>query len=143
MYSGGSVIAAIDGVGLRDYSRLNPSQQDTLDALLEQLVPYLNIPDQCELEGALTSTGNLEMILMSSDEDSELCNNETKRIAEQLNNGDDGSREARPPVLQFVSAAVTAPLVEETEEDGSDGGMPFMASTILLLLMISFSGLIN
>ena len=136
-------------MGLRDYTRLNPSEQGTLDGLLGQLVPYLNISDRCELEGVLTSTGNLEMVLMSSDEDSEFCNNETERIAEQLNNGDDGSREARPPLLQYVSAAVTAPLVEETEEGGGDnngdnnGGMPFMASTILVLLLIFFSGLIN
>ena len=146
LHKGGSLIAAIDGVGLREYIRLNPSEQGTLDALLEQLVPYLNIPDRCELEGALTSTGNLEITLVSSDEDSEFCNDETERIAEQLNNGNDGSREAGPPLLQFVSTAVTAPLVDENGlggDSGEDGGLPFVASTALLLLVIFFSAFIN
>lgn len=144
-HAGGSLIAAIDGVGLKEYIRLNPNEQDTLDALLEQLVEYLSISDRCELESALTSAGNLEIILTSSDEDSEFCNNETERIADKLNNGD-GSVEARPPLLQFVSTAVTAPLVEGSDESGGsggDGGLPLVASTVLLFLAVFISGHIN
>lgn len=121
------VVVAIDSVGLSNYVQLNSEQDNTIDALLQQLIGFLRIANRhCDLDGALTDSGNLELAFSAvsdSEEDAKFCNDLSVKIAVKINSagvmgsegGGDG--EAMPVLLQFMSAATTSPLivVENTE----------------------------
>ena len=125
-------MASIDSLGMSQYLRLNPGQPGTLNALLEQLVEFLKLTGRCNLEGALTNSGNLELVFSAeSDDDAEFCNQLGRRVVMKINGADlaSGSSEdesgegeeeleALPVLLQFMSAALTAPLVAEDTSEG-------------------------
>ena len=122
-------MVSIDSLGMSQYLRLNPGQPGTLNALLEQLVEFLNLTGRCNLEGALTNSGNLELVFSAeSDDNAEFCNQLGRRVVMKINGADlaseDGSGEgeeelkALPVLLQFMSAALTAPLVAEDTSEG-------------------------
>lgn len=126
--SGGVVVTAIDSVGLSNYVQLNSEQDNTIDALLQQLIDFLKLTNpRCQLDGALTDSGNLELVfspVSDSEDDAKSCNNWSMEIAMKINSavvlgsegGGDGDREAIPPLLQFMSAATTSPLIVENKE---------------------------
>ena len=100
---------------------LNPEQINTLDVLLQQLVEFLNPSLRCEVEGSLTSSGNLELAFSARDpSDAEYCNTVSAKVVNTIN-GDTPSGEeeevVQPVLMQFVSAAVKAPLELGDPED--------------------------
>lgn len=128
-------MAAIDSVGLNNYVQLNLEQDNTIDALLQQLIDFLKLTNpRCQLDVALTDSGNLELVfspVSDSEEDAKSCNDLSMKIAMKITSaGSEGDREAIPPLLQFMSAATTSPLIEEINEGICCG----VSSTIICIL---------
>ena len=145
------MFVAIDRAGLSDYVRINPRVR-TLDAFAEVLVDsgFINseITDRCELELSLTRTGNIQITLSAEDdEDSAFCNEASERLAAAINDPSSVSNDPRfaqiPEILQFASAAVTAPnaaaitaVTEDVTESRFNGAPLVKALSYLTLLLL-------
>ena len=141
---------AVDFAGLREYVRINPRVR-TLDAFVEILVDsgFIDeeVTERCELEGSFTMTRNIQLTLSARlDEDSDFCNDASKRIAAAINDpssvSDDPQFAQIPEVLQFASAAVAAPnvaaIVDETD-DSMNGAPLLTALSYLILLLVALT----
>ena len=148
---GGIVFVAIDRAGLSNYVRINPRVR-TLDAFAEILVDSGFINDEtterCELELSLTRTGNIQITLSAEDEEgAAFCNEASERLAAAINDPSSVSADPRfaqiPEILQFASAAVTAPnaaaitmVTEEGTESRFNGAPSVKALSYLTLLLL-------
>ena len=148
----------MDLVGLGEYVRLNPTIR-TLDDFIELLVDSDFISDdimeKCELEASLTVSGNIQLTLSvrsddDDDDDAKFCNAASELIAAAINDLSLVPQSVQvPEVLQFASAALTAPTtatevvieVVDNVNEGVNGAPAFKALpylTLLLLITLSF-----
>lgn len=103
------------------------------------------ISERCEVESTLTRSGDVQLSLSAKVvEDSNFCNDASKRIAAAINDPSSVSDSLKPEVLQFATAAVAAPtataIINEvnTDMDEVSRSMHAMISPCVLLLLIVF-----
>ena len=136
---GGIVTIALDLTGLRDYIRIS-NRARTLDALTEILAESgfikKTISERCEVESTLTRSGDVQLSLSAKAvEDSNFCNDASKRIAAAVNDPSSVSDSLKPEVLQFATAAVAAPTATDIINEVMDGVSRSMISPCVLLLL--------
>lgn len=120
------MILAIDNQGLSEYLMLNPDEENTPDDLVQQLEEFFNLSSQCEIEGSLTISNNLELTFAAKDpSDAEYCHTVSGEVAAMINAPmpmpSGGEAVVQPILMQYVSAALTAPLQSELEDDNYQG----------------------
>ena len=138
---GGIVYVAIDVRGLGEFVRINPLQR-TLDALVRVLVESgfiaEEITDRCLLEPSFTDNGDLEIGLSARDPDTDadFCFEQSEILAGQLNDPSQVPN-APPEILQFASAATSAPVI--VVDDGFSNAPELAASSFILLITCIFA----
>lgn len=135
----------MDLTGLRDYIRINPRTRtldDFTDILVESGFIKKSINERCDLEGTLTKSGDIQLLLSAKVvEDSKFCNDASKRIAAAINDQSSAFDSSKPELLQFAAAAVVVPaatvIIDEvnTDVDGVSQSMRAMISPFVLLLL--------
>lgn len=165
---GGTITVAIDREVLDDVSETDP-ESVTVDSFVERMTDievFSEVEGNCTVEATVTSTGDMELVLVAgSPEDamsSELCNRLAEEIADLVNSDIDPLRETTPEeeseaggivelpqVYEFAMAAATAPVIVEETTDATDttdatteGGAGFLAPSFLVTMAILLSGLL-
>ena len=94
--------------------------------LIESGFILQEVVDCCHVQPSLTNAGDLEIELSARDEaaDAEFCNLQSIALAEGLNSQSSSPDEPSPELLQFVGAASSAPLVEDSEMRVTPGPEP-------------------
>ena len=145
LHVGGIVYVAIDFRGLGEFVMINPLLR-TLDALVRVLVEsgFISeeVTDRCLLEPSFTDSGDLEISLSARDPDTDadFCFEQSEILAGQLNDPSQVPN-APPEILQFASAATSAPAIIVDDNtggtpDGSTDGAPELAASYFSLLII-------
>ena len=138
--AGGIVLVAIDFRGLGEFVRLHPRVR-TIDDFVELLIDanFISVEtvERCEVGVSFTSSENLEITLegVGSDDDV-FCGEASVNLASLINNPSDEDV-ARPQVLQFAGAAVSAPAVFEEILRPSNGGQTLVSVASLIVLCIT------
>ena len=131
---------AIDFRGLGEFVKLNPRVR-TIDDFVELLIDanFISVEtvERCEVGVSFTSSENLEITLEGVGPDDDVfCGEASMNLASLINNPPDEDL-ARPQVLQFAGAAISAPAVFEEILRPSNGGQTLASVTSLIVLCVT------